>query len=102
MPRPTFADRRNSLTLLSAFAEPVILADGSEISAVVRERRRLTYDGIEAAERLHQTLSLPFLLSGTLAQSQSVVVRGVTYYVASLTDLPDGWLLATLSTKPTT
>ena len=103
MPKPSFASRRNSLTLLSAFGQPVTLQDGSVISAIVRSRRLLTYGNGESVERRHTVLSVPRMLAGTLAQHQFVTVNGERLYVASVVeDGLDGWLVAALSESPTT
>ena len=97
MPRPTTGSPANATTLLSAHGEPVVLQDGSEIEAIVSQRRELVYSGSEAREIVHTAINVPVVFKGSLDQGQDVTVRGVRYYVPTLVNSGDGWLIGTLS-----
>ena len=101
--RPSFADVRNTQTLLSALAEPATLQDGSVLAVIVRQRRLLTWNGEESVERLHTSIAVPWMLRGSLREHQSIHVRQQRFYVVAVReDGPDGWLSAGLSESPIT
>ena len=91
MPRPSTGSLPNAGTLLNAFGERVQLEDGSEIDAIVSQRKELTYSGSEAREVMHTVLSVPVVSQGSLRQGQTVTARGVSYYAANVLDVGDGW-----------
>lgn len=87
MGRASTGSGPNGRALLSAFGQPVTLQDSSEITAIVRQRRSIVYNGTEAIERTHTVLSVPRVLIGTFAQGQALETGGERFYAAALV----GW-----------
>ena len=84
----------------TAFGQPVTLQDGSTITAIVKQRRAVAYNGTEAREIAHVVLNVPDALAGSIAQGQTVTVRGIGYYIAAGIPRGDGWTTHTLSPPP--
>ena len=104
---PSTGSAANAATLLSAFGEDVTLQDGSVIQGVFRFGDEPFWDPVRLEGRQRESFALYVptdqrgtLEAGTRDTDRTCTLRGVTYFVRSLSHDSDGWSRAVLTKTP--
>ena len=92
MPAPSTGSPANVLTLNAMFGEDVTLPDGTTI--VGKFSVRTDDYGIEPGSQIREfpVLDVHDSVKGTLALEQTVVIRGVNYFVVTMNADSEGWI----------
>ena len=92
MPFPNTGNAFHAKAFLAAYGEDVTLPDGSVIQGVFRSRTdNVDLGALDAQVREYDYLSVPTISMGTLAEKQTITVRGRRFYVVNFDEDSQGW-----------
>ena len=98
MPAPSTGSEANVATLISMFANAdVVLADGTTIRGKLDQRTTEVPTETGMQIRAYTVLDLHATTLGTLAEGQTLTIKGVSYFVSSMNEDFEGWVRCVLS-----